>query len=533
MLFFGLPALDHFGSDLVAAEEVEPSAFQWFLAWWPDAIVDGRNPLVTDYIYAPDRVNMTWVTGVPGLALATAPVTLLFGPVASFNLITLAAPALAGLATFVLCRHLTGSFGPSLAGGYLFAFSPYMLVTLAGIPSHSFTALIPVAVYLVVRRVDGTLGKRWFTVLLAATLAGQFLVSVEVFALLTAFGLLIGFAAYALLHERRAALRGVLPQLGLAYLLAAVVLTPYLWYMLFEPYLEPVHAVPERHSSDLLSFFVPTSLQELGAGAFPTMEKKFGGAIPVTHGGGGYAHLGLPLIAIFVLFALERVRSRVRWLLLGSVAVLGLLSLGPRLFVAGENLAPMPEELMSELPFLQYAIPSRFPVYTALAAAVVLALWLATRPGWWKWVLTVVAFAFILPNFGSGLWSAKTNEPEFFREKLYQGVVREDDVVFMVPPVGDSQRWHAENGMPFRLAGGYVGRVPDDLTGFYGAVYSSGPLQQAPTRAFLARRRVNVILVAAPVRQHARWRRRLAFLGVEPRVRGDVLVYRLSRPRTS
>jgi hypothetical protein len=530
LLLFGLPVIDELGTGLVAGEEIEPSAFQWFLAWWPDAILDGRNPLVTDYIYAPDRVNMTWVTSVPGLSLVLSPVTLLFGPVVSFNLVTLAAPVLAALAAFVLCRHLTRSFWPSVAGGYLFGFSPFMLVALAGIPSHSFSALIPVTVYLVVRRVDGTLGRSAFIPLLAAALAAQFLVSVEVLAMLTVLGGLVGVAAYLLLRDRRAALKRTLPGVVAAYLVAMVVLSPYLWYMLFEPHLEPAHAVPENWSVDLLSFVVPTSLQELGAGAFPTLEKEFGGAIPTAFGGGGYAYVGLPLIAILVLFGAEGWRNPGRRLLLFSAGLIAVLSLGPRLFVAGSNVAPMPGKLLSELPLLEYALPHRFPVYTALVLAVILAIWLATRPAAWKWVIAAGALIFILPNFGSGTWSATTSAPSFFSEERYRGVLHQDDIVFTVPTLGASVRWHAESGMAFRLANGYIGRVPDDLRRMYRSINAEGPLPQDETREFLARRRVTVILIAAPPGEHGRWRRRLGFLGAPARSHDGILIFRLAPP---
>jgi hypothetical protein len=531
LLYFGLPALDDFGTSLVAAEEIEPSAFQWFLAWWPDAIADGRNPFVTHDIYAPTTINMTWVTSIPGLSLVFAPVTLLFGPVETYNLVTLLAPALAGLAAFLLCRHLTNTFWPSVAGGYLFGFGPFMLIALAGIPSHSFTALIAVAAYLVVRGVDGTLPTRTFVVLLALTLAGQFLISVEVFAMLTVLGALVAVVAYLLLAERRKAMRQALPAVVVAYAGAMVLVSPFLWHMLFEPYLEPSHAIPDNHSIDLLGFFVPTSLVELGSGAFPDIEAKLGGAIPVAGGGGSYAYLGLPLIAIVALFAKTGWRDPARRVLVLSAVILAALSLGPRLWVAGENVMPAPGVILRELPMLEYALPSRFPVYTALVLAVILAMWLATHPSRWKWALAGVSLLFILPNFGSGTWSATTSSPPFFSAERYDEVLDRADIVFAVPVVGASVRWHAEAGMPFRLANGYIGRIPDDLSAFYDRLHAAGPLDEARIRRFLTRRRISVLLIAGSPEELAGWRRRLAFLGVAPRAMDGVLLYRLAPPR--
>jgi hypothetical protein len=72
-------------------------------------------------------VDLAWVTSLPAAALLAAQATYAFGPIASFNLICLTSVALAGWAAFLLCRHVTGSYWPSVPGGYLFGFSPYML----------------------------------------------------------------------------------------------------------------------------------------------------------------------------------------------------------------------------------------------------------------------------------------------------------------------------------------------------------------------------------------------------------------------
>ena len=530
LLFFGLPILEHPTTTSVADEEIESGAFQWFLAWWPDAVLDGRNPLASHFVYAPDGVNMTWVTGVPGPALLLTPITRGIGPVASYNLLSLTAPVLAGGAAFFLCREITGRFWPSVTGGYLFAFSPFMLATLAGVPNLSFTALIPLVPYLVVRRVRGSLGRRAFVALLAAVLAGQVLVTVEVFAMVTVLGGLIGFVAFRLLPAHRTALRRAVPEVAVVYLLVAVVLSPYFWYMLFEPHMRPTHAVPEDHSIDLLGLVAPTSLQGAGADLFPSLEQKLGGAIPVAGGSGGLSYLGLPLVAIVGLFGLQHWRRPAARLLLIAAVGLAVLSLGPWLHVAGEKLVPLPEAVMAELPLLKYALPNRMPVYTFLAVALIVAVWLASRPARWKWVLAITGVVFLLPNFDAGFWKTSIGTKPFFEEKLYEGVLHEDDVVFAVPVVGSSMRWQAEAHMPFRLANGYVGRIPADLRRFYALVRAPGPLPERETRRFLARRRVSAILIAEPESERARWRRRLAFLGVEPQLRGDVLLYRLAPP---
>ena len=59
LVLFGLPILDHPTTTIVADGDIEASAFHWFLAWWPDAIADGRNPFESEFVYAPegDRIK--------------------------------------------------------------------------------------------------------------------------------------------------------------------------------------------------------------------------------------------------------------------------------------------------------------------------------------------------------------------------------------------------------------------------------------------------------------------------------------------
>ena len=41
-------------STLLAANDVDPSAYLWFFAWWPHALREGLDPFLTEAIFAPD-----------------------------------------------------------------------------------------------------------------------------------------------------------------------------------------------------------------------------------------------------------------------------------------------------------------------------------------------------------------------------------------------------------------------------------------------------------------------------------------------
>jgi hypothetical protein len=72
----------------------DPTMFMWFLSWWPYAISNHLNPFTTHVLWAPGGINLSWTTCIPSLALLLWPITTLWGPVASFNIVTLAGLAL-------------------------------------------------------------------------------------------------------------------------------------------------------------------------------------------------------------------------------------------------------------------------------------------------------------------------------------------------------------------------------------------------------------------------------------------------------
>jgi hypothetical protein len=70
--YFGWRLLPHPGRPYIGQGR-DPQIFIWSFAWWPHAILHGENPFVTHAIFAPDGLNLTWATSIPGLALAFSP----------------------------------------------------------------------------------------------------------------------------------------------------------------------------------------------------------------------------------------------------------------------------------------------------------------------------------------------------------------------------------------------------------------------------------------------------------------------------
>ena len=263
------------------------------------------------------------------------PVTRLLGPVVAYNLWCLLAPATAGWTAFILCRYITRSFWPALLGGYLFGFSSYMVGQMAGHLDLVTIFPVPIAVLLVLLRLNAAISRRLFILALTATLTFQFLSSPEVFATMTLFGATaICISILILPRERGATVYSALAPISAAYLATGVLISPFLYYMLDleEPAL-PLNA-PLEFSADLLNFVMPTRAW-LGTHFFYPITARFHGN---TSENGAY--LGLPLILIIYFCARSGWTQPTGKLLVFCLLSISIASLGPRMHVAG--LPPSP-----------------------------------------------------------------------------------------------------------------------------------------------------------------------------------------------
>jgi hypothetical protein len=528
LALFGGSVLGHFGSRIIAADQIDSSQFMWFFAWWPHAIVHGLNPFISHAMFAPEGVNLTWSAAMPGPSILLAPVTLTAGPVVSWNLIELAAPALSAWTAFLLCRHVTGRVGPSLVGGYVFGFSPYMLLNLTGAPNLAFTALLPVLVWLVLLRIARRISPRWFVLATAVALAGQFSVSTEVLATATLFGAVALVLAAALEPAVRPALRETAGLLVLAYVAAAVLVSPFLYFFISGQHY-PAGAT--NFNADVAAYVLPSPRM-----AITRHSPAFAGADT-------QPYLGLPLIALLVACAWRGGRRRIAWLPVLVLVAAGLCSLGSHVVVGGHRTAvPGPWWVLGRLPFLHYAIPVRLALYVALAGAVMTAMFLSGEPaaatadrgtrfaGAWRWGLALLAVVFILPDVGNAAWDTPVRDPAFFAHGTYRRYVTSSDRVLTIPAWGPNARWQADTKFGFTLVGGYRGNpFPSSYTRYpIWNAFLTGQLPAdyaAQLRRFIRAKGVTAVIVDATA--GGPWSRLFGTLGVRPISVGGVVLYRL------
>jgi hypothetical protein len=526
-LYFGVRLLPHPGRSYVG-EGADPEIFIWSLAWWPHAILKGDNPVVTHAIWAPDGVNLAWATSIPGLALALAPLTLAAGPVVAYNVVAILMPALAAWTGFLLCHRVVGRLWPALVAGYLFGFSSYMLGQQFGHVHMTSVFLLPLVALLVLRRLDAEIGDRRFAVLLGLLLAAQISLSTEV-ALTLTLALVAGLAiTWATAPGRRARVRALAAPIAAAYGGAAVLASPLLLYALRDFERESINP-PALYTADLLNFVVPTGIVAASGSWATSLASHFPGN---TSERGAY--IGLPTLLIIALHAIRSHRTAGTRFLLTALGAASLAALGGTLVVAGRRTVPLPWTLVDDLPGLNNVLPVRLSVFALLAAAVLVARWLADErtPRWLRLALAALAVASVVPH-PQVSWRTKPNRPAFFADSRFEDALAAGDNVIVIPygPNGDSMLWQAEGGFEFRMAGGYVRPNPPRSFARIPAVRALNddvprPGGAADLRAFAHAKGVTAIVVA---RHGGRWRPVLAPLG-PPQALDDVLLYRLRRP---
>lgn len=459
---WGLPVVGHLGTRYVAAGRGDPDFYRWALAWTPWALGHATNPTVTGVVFAPHGVSLAWSAFVPGPALVIWPVTRLFGTLASYNVLMLLAPALAAWSAYLLCHRITRSFWPSLMGGVLFGAS----ASIAGqMQAHLNLVLvfpIPLAVYLVVRKTEGSIGTKAFVAWMVIVALGLISISTELFATAVVFGAIaFGLASIASGTDRRKVLTSAASTVLALAIVGGLVLLPYLLPVLRDAPSASIRPI-DRASIDLLGVVVPREGALVGGSAFTSITDRFT-AHPSEDGG----YLGIALVAMLVGFGISERRRRGTWGLLVFVAVAFVLALGPVLHVMGRSSIGLPERLIQDVPLLKDATPDRFPLYASLAVGVIAAIWLSRaggRAAWVRWSVVAIGAVMLVQSTPSPPWYPNDRTPAFFTDGTYAAWLQKDENVFLITGSnGEEMAWQAATDFWFRMPEGYIGRVPEDV----------------------------------------------------------------------
>ena len=341
----------------------DPPSFVWFLAWPVYAIGHWQSLFLGTQAHVPGGINLLDNTSMLGLGLPLAPLTWVFGPIASLNVALTAAPTLTALSAYgAVRRGLRLSWPAAFLAGLLFGFSPFMMRNEAA--NHlqtSFLALLPLIFWCCYELAVTQRGKwRHWGLGLGLLIAAQFFIGSDLLTItvLTA-AFTLGLAALAAL-SRRGTLTAKLPFAWRGFLLAGVTGGALLAYPLWFALAGPQHIKGPNYfqsaGNGLLRVLLP-----LGSTPFQQhlwVKQGYLGQLGVAE-----SYLGIPALLILVV-ALIAVRRPLTKLCAVATVIALWLSLGDASMPLAKGGEPswlwLPWRAFDHLPVLDKLTPATF-----------------------------------------------------------------------------------------------------------------------------------------------------------------------------
>jgi hypothetical protein len=196
----------------------DESSYVWYLWWTAHQLLHPGNPFFTRYLAAPVGTHLGFSTTMPLAGWLLAPVTVLYGPSASYNLLAIITPGLLCYAAFRAAR-LWLNWPGSIAAGAFYGLSSMLTW------QDWYHINLPLTVEAAVRLRRGPTRAR--AAGLGLALGGSVLVNQEsaVIALALAAFILVPWLAVLAVRDR-AALRLSLAPLGIGAAIAVLVAAP-------------------------------------------------------------------------------------------------------------------------------------------------------------------------------------------------------------------------------------------------------------------------------------------------------------------
>ncbi|GAB1690551.1 hypothetical protein [Krasilnikovia sp. M28-CT-15] len=460
---------------VLASNDDDHGVFLFMVAHGERVVFHGADLMFSDRLNAPSGVNMMANTSVLALSVPVAPITHLLG--AGVSVVLLLTLGLAGTAAawyWLFTRLVRGRLAAWL-GGLWCGFAPAMVSHANGHVNFVCQFVVPFIVWQVLRLREP--GRVW-----RGGAALGLLVVVQVFIneetlLFTALTLGVFVLAYAVQRRREVAQvwRRFVAGLGVAAGLAGALLAYPLWFQFSGP--GSYHGQPfpaDQYVTDLLS---------LGAYARQSLAGNATAARAVSVSATEEnTFFGVPMLIMLGVMVAMLWRSAAARATALAGAVLLVMSLGPRLRVAGHDTGiPMPFGLVKHVPILDLVSVTRFAMVTATLVGVLIALAgdrISDFPHRRRvafWAGLAVALVPVLPKPLPIVGADPL--PPFLTEGTWRQYVGADRTVVPVPlpevTTGRAgMRWAALSGLEFAVPRGYFmgpANPPGDQTGSWHA----------------------------------------------------------------
>jgi hypothetical protein len=440
------------GHDTIVGNAGDPTLFIWALQWLPFALSHHLNPLVTDYLHYPTGANLMWNTSIlfPGLVLA--PITTLFGPIVSYNVLAVLGMWLSGWCSFLAVRRYTERWVSAWIGGLVYQFSPFMASQITGHP-QLFVAVFPPLLVLILDEILVRQRRRAWLIggLLGLATAAQLLTGTELLAISVVMCVPALITLAVIFRARLRERLGYTLRAAAAALAVFAVLAGYpLYFLLLGPQRVSGALQGDVFVARPVSFVIPSALQLIGG---PT----------AIHDSSVYVGIPLLLLAIAVLVRfLHRPAVAAAAVTLACAMVL---SLGAHLWIQGAATGiRLPWLVATKLPMLNSLLPVRLMVAGYLALAVIVAIFLDSvleasgRRRIAGLAVVVVALIPLIPTLP--IQSSRLDIPAFFTDGSAQRLPTTGSV--LMTPYGDQLRdyppelWEAVSDLAFKSQDGII-----------------------------------------------------------------------------
>lgn len=367
----------------------DPNILIWFIDWAAKSLTGATPVAPSKMLYFPQGINP--FGGYDGLliALIGAPISLVVGsPLVAYNLIVIAAFVASALATYALVRQLTDSRPAALIAGFIFGFSPYMMVRATLHLNLALTFVLPLMALALINFLEKPARKT------AYRLAASALLTALCSLYYTLFGLLFIGIAFILFRRQLWKEKGITVLAGILIVFAALAPTlPILTSKVEGDRLAPYDFV-SRFGAEPLNFYVPHPLTNVYEGFSKYIYADFhNGGADMTNVTESTSYFGL-LLLLLVYSAIRQKeirRSTYSPLFFWTFGIFTLLSLGMEVRIGGADIAMPYAIVWNRFPFSMIRAPDRFFIFallaaTALGAMAIGALEKKVRKPFWRYV---------------------------------------------------------------------------------------------------------------------------------------------------
>ncbi|MEV6930237.1 hypothetical protein AB0M46_37945 [Dactylosporangium sp. NPDC051485] len=462
MLFIVAPLLIGHG-DSVPIQAGDRAQAELFLAHAAHFVTHGGNPLFIANLNAPFGVNAMANTSALGLGIPMAPVTLMFGAQASFDvLMVLAVVATATSWYWLLSRHLVTNRTAAWVGGLVGGFAPAVASHISYHPNLAAQFAVPLLIWRSCKLLEGRPVRNGL--LLAAVVVYQAFVNEETL-FLAALGMVSFMALYGL--QRRAVIRATVRPLvaGLAVTAGAAgaVLAYPLSYQFFGPGSyhggEPTMT---KFRMDMLG------LTTYGSNSIAERLRRFNTPSPFGLGAEEHGYFGWSLVILLIVLVWWQWRDvRVRCLAVTGLGFAVLAMGSPLQYDGVDTGIKGPFGLLNELPLFDTVLPTRFGQVTQWAVVLLVGIGiqrLSEIPGLSgrnrrALISGLVAVALVPAAPGTLKVVSRPPTPSFITAGTWKQYVGPGQTVLVMPLPQwdwyDGMAWAAATGERMPLSHGY------------------------------------------------------------------------------